>query len=135
MKIAIFSGSFDPIHEGHISLIKKANKLFDLLYIVVSINPDKVYKYSLNERINLVKKKLLLEGLDNPILKNDGLTIDIAHSVGATYMIRGIRNSNDLSYEIELARQNQLLDNKIETIIFMSDLDKLDVSSSEIKKK
>lgn len=131
-RTAIYSGSFDPIHEGHLSILKKANNLFDKIYVVVSNNPEKNSK-SLEARAAQITQFLQDHNVKFSVVINAGLTVDIAHQLGAHYLIRGVRNELDLKYELALAQQNQQLAPDIETIFFLADADKVEISSTSIR--
>lgn len=133
-KIAIFPGSFDPIHNGHIHVIKKASKLFDYLFITISINLKKDNAYNINERFDAVSKKIKSLKLKNvKVIISKGFTVDLAKKVNAKYIVRGVRNSNDFKEEVLNASVNKKLNSKIETICFFSDEAYRLTSSSSIK--
>ena len=130
MKKAIYPGSFDPIHKGHINIIKKASKLFDELLVVVSNNPEKNNQNDINERLNKVISSI--EGLKNvkAISNNKTLTSKLASSLDISFLVRSGRNDIDFKYELELAAANKHLNNNLETIMFFPDLDDVDYSST-----
>lgn len=130
---AIFPGSFDPIHKGHIDIIKRASKLFDVLYVVVSINIDKKQS-NLEKRFLEVKAKIKSLKLKNVFVeKNNSLTVDFAKKYKCQYLVRSIRNELDMKYEIDLAQANYYLNNKLETIFFVSDPLLKKISSTGMK--
>ncbi|GAA5414649.1 pantetheine-phosphate adenylyltransferase [Ureaplasma ceti] len=133
-RTAIYSGSFDPIHEGHLSILIKANALFDKVYVVVSNNPDK-NSNSLEMRAQQIQQFLQDHNVQFDVIINSGLTVDIAHQLDAHYLIRGLRNELDLKYELALAQQNQKLAPDIETVFFLADADKVQISSTSIRNK
>jgi pantetheine-phosphate adenylyltransferase len=117
MKVALFPGSFDPITIGHEDLIKRAVPLFDIIIVAIGINSTKKYQYSIEQRIEFLK----LTFSNYPTIEitpYEGLTIDFCQSVGAQYILRGIRNSNDYLYENSIAQMNKAMDKDIETIFF-----------------
>ncbi len=133
MKIAMFPGSFDPIHKGHLDIVKRASKLFDKLYVVVSINVDKT-QANLDERYNNVKKTIDKLKLKNVIVaKNNKLTIDFAKKNKCQYLVRSLRNVNDFKYELMVAQANYKLNRKLETIFFISNPSLVNISSHAIK--
>jgi pantetheine-phosphate adenylyltransferase len=117
MKVALFPGSFDPITIGHEDLIKRAVPLFDIIIVAIGINSSKKYQYSIEQRIEFLK----LTFSKHPTIEitpYEGLTIDFCQSVGAQYILRGIRNSSDYLYENSIAQMNKAMDKDIETIFF-----------------
>jgi pantetheine-phosphate adenylyltransferase, bacterial len=105
MTTAVLTGSFDPVTEGHVKLLDEALKLFDAVHVVMLINPDKVYTFSEEERFSRLKEAFSgYEGVTVAFSK--GYAADYVKSVGAELMVRGIRNSADLPYELELRRKN-----------------------------
>lgn len=118
-KKAVITGSFNPVTSGHLFLLEQAQKLFDEVYMVILVNPEKTYKLSLEERLSLLKDAV--KPFDNvKIFAYDGFACDFCLSVGANLMLRGVRNDKDLQYELDLRRQN--LEYKgIDTMILVTD--------------
>lgn len=132
MKVAIYPGSFDPITNGHLDIIKRASKLFDKLIVLVSVNSKKKYVLSLKERQDIVSK--VIEGIDNVEVDSSNLlTLDYAKSVGACAIIRGVRSHKDFDAEMELFQFNHTINNEIETILLFPSANNLFLSSSSIK--
>lgn len=132
MKVAIYPGSFDPITNGHIDIIKRTIKMFDKVYICVANNIKKNYVFTLEERINLVKESLKdIKGIE--VIHTEDLVINVAKEVGAQVMIRGLRAVSDFEYEFVLAEANSYIDNNIETIFLMASTGNGFISSSAIK--
>lgn len=130
---AMFPGTFDPIHKGHIDVIKRASKLFDKLYVVVSVN---IYKKSTNclKRIELAKKAVAKLHLNNvEVIGNPGLTVDFAKKNGISVIIRGIRDEKDASYEINMAQVNHALNKNIETMLILPRENLKKLSSTSIR--
>lgn len=132
MKTAVLTGSFDPVTKGHIYLLEQALQLFDKVYIAMLINPDKTYTYSESERLCMLNDAI--KGIDNAIAKSyNGYAVDFCKEVGAKIMVRGVRNADDLAYELKLRKQN--LDfGDINTLFLLSDELHKSISSTEIKK-
>jgi len=129
---AVFAGSFDPPTNGHLDIIQRACKLFSSIDIVVSINPEKKYMFSDEERIAMMKE--LIKGFDNVTVHGyKGLIVNYCKQVDAKVLIRGIRSSNDFGYEFDLALMNQNLNPDIETIFFQTKEKYTIVKSSSIK--
>ena len=129
---AVFPGSFDPPTNGHLDIIHRASKLFDNLDVLISVNPNKQYMFSEQERLDMLTT--LLKDYKNVQIHDwEGLIVNYAKQVGANVLIRGIRSINDFSYEFELAHMNQKLNPEIETM-FLPCKEKFGiVKSSSIK--
>ena len=129
---AVFAGSFDPPTNGHLDIIKRASKLFDTIDVVVSVNPDKKYMFSQEERLSMLKE--LVKEIGNvSVHAYEGLIVNYAKQNGAKVLVRGVRSTNDFSYEFELASMNQNLNPDIETVFFQSRDKYAIVKSSSIK--
>lgn len=130
MKIAVVTGSFDPISIGHLDIIKRASKMFDKLYVVAFINEKKEYFFTEDERLDMMK--LAVKDLGNVTADfSSGFACDYCLKVGAQCMVRGIRDVKDYLYEVDLARQN--LDFKgIDTLFLLANNT---VNSKEIREK
>lgn len=117
---AVYAGSFDPITLGHMSVIERAAKLFDNLWIIVANNPDKNYMLTLEERKGLVEEAVResRSSLDHVTIIEGGnvFTVQHAKALGAQYMVRGIRTASDLEYETTLKEVNHDIEPTIETI-------------------
>ena len=129
---AVFPGSFDPPTNGHLDIIQRASKLFDDVDVLISVNPNKNYMFTEQERLRMLQE--LLKNYKNvQIHVWEGLIVNYAKEVGAKVLIRGIRSSNDFSYEFELAHMNQNLNPQIETMFLPSKEKWGVVKSSSIK--
>lgn len=115
---AIFPGSFDPITNGHLDVIKRGIKLFDELIVAVGNSPLKNELFTLEERVEMIKP--LIKDIPGVSVQSyDCLTVEYAASVGATVMLRGLRNLTDVQYEFQLAMTNRAVAG-IETIFVMT---------------
>ena len=139
MTTGIVAGSFDPITHGHTWLIREACNLLERLYVVVGINPSKKYYFSSEQRRHLVEatlKSSLSEEqfakVEVVYLEND-LLINFATSIGADYIVRGIRNSEDFNYESQLRLVNRKINPSVETLFFIPPVELTEVSSSTVK--
>ena len=132
MKIDVYPGSFDPITNGHLDIIKRASKLFDKLYVLVSVNSKKKYLLSIEERKEIVEKSV--KDLKNvEVRSSSSLTLDFARSVNACSIVRGVRSYKDFDAEMELFQFNHTIDNNIDTILLFPSANNLFLSSSRIK--
>ncbi|AGM24765.1 pantetheine-phosphate adenylyltransferase [Spiroplasma chrysopicola] len=131
---AMFPGSFDPIHDGHLNIIKKAIKLFPTLYVVVSNNLEKTVQTNINLRAEKVKAICAEISPNITVLINDTiLTSSLAEQLGINYVIRGLRNNNDLKYELELSYAMKKLNPQLETIFLIADYGLNEISSTFLK--
>lgn len=132
MRIAMFPGSFDPPTNGHIDIIERASRLFDSIYVVVSENISKSTMFTAEERRKMLEE--CVSPFDNvKVFVHSGLTVDFALAHGVSVMLRGVRNSSDCSFELELAMNNRLITSKVETLFFPSDPKQFLVRSSSVK--
>ena len=136
-KIAIYPGTFDPITFGHIDVIKKSLKLVDKLIVGVSNGKTKSYLFSLNERIQIVKKALFNDLNYNKkkikVINFNNLTTSLCKKYKSNLILRGLRAVSDFEYEFQLAGMNRKLNNNIETIFLMSDVENQIISSRFVK--
>ena len=136
-KSAIYPGTFDPITFGHIDVIKKSLKVVDKLIVAITDNIHKDYLFSIEERIEMVKKSLFVDLKLNKnkikIISFDDLTIKICKKYKASLIIRGLRAVSDFEYEFQLAGMNRKLNQNIETIFLMSDVENQIISSRLVK--
>lgn len=131
-RIGIYPGTFDPITNGHLDIIHRGIKLFDVLYVVIPNNIQKNTLFTVDERIDLLKE--VLKDYDNVIItKTDQLTVDFAKEVGAFAMLRGLRMVSDFEYELQLSAINKMMNEEVETVFIMSSHDLSFLSSSSVK--
>ena len=133
MKIAIYPGTFDPITNGHLDVIKRSAILFDKLIIgVASDNNDKKTMFSLNERIKFIKESV--NNFDNvEVSEFNGLLMHFVESKDAIVIIRGLRVLSDFEYEFKMAMMNRGLNEKITTLFLMPHRKYVHISSSLVK--
>ena len=131
-RIGIYPGSFDPIHKGHIDIINRATKLVDKLFIAVADSPHKNPMFNLDERREMIEQEFSKEtGIE--VIAFNNLLVDLADSLNAQLLIRGLRAVSDFEYEFQLAGMNRKLNNNIETIFLMSDVENQIISSKFVK--
>jgi len=123
MRRAIFPGSFDPLTNGHLDVIKRSLPLFDEIIIAVLNNPDKSPLFSVEERCRMIEEILVSVKNGDCCLIVDsfsGLTAEFAKAKQATAIIRGIRAVSDYEYELRMALMNRKLEPTIETVFLMA---------------
>jgi pantetheine-phosphate adenylyltransferase len=122
-RIGLYPGTFDPIHNGHLDLIRRALRLVDRLVIGVAINSGKGPMFSLEERVEILKSETakLENGGEVVVHPYAGLTLTAARDVGATVILRGLRAVADFEFEFQMTAMNQQLDRDIETVFLMAD--------------
>lgn len=132
-KIALFPGSFDPFTNGHLNTVERASRLFDTVIIGVFTNTSKKPLFSSVEKKQLIEESI--KHLPNVIVSthSEGLTVQIAKELGATFLIRGVRNIEDYEYEKSISFMNKQMSPDIETVFLLADEAFSSVSSSMIK--
>ena len=131
-KTVVYPGSFDPLTNGHLDIIRRASKLFDRVIVAALNNDAKNPAFSLEERSDMIKKCTA----DLPNVEVDffhGLLVDFARKKGATALVKGLRAVSDYEYELQMAMLNKHIDPKLETIYFMADIQNSFLSSSSVK--
>lgn len=122
-RIGLYPGTFDPLHNGHLDLIRRALKVVDTLAIGVAINSGKGPMFSLEQRVEMLvsETRRLAEGREIVVHPYEGLTVTAAKEVGAGVILRGLRAVADYEFEFQITAMNQQLDSNIETIFLMAD--------------
>jgi pantetheine-phosphate adenylyltransferase len=115
---AIYSGTFDPVTLGHLDVIHRAASLFERLVVAVAVAHHKKTLFSLAERMALLQASLAAQ-TSIEIVSFDGLVVDCCRQVGASAIVRGIRNGSDMDYESQMAQMNRKLAPAIETIFML----------------
>ena len=132
MKIAIYPGSFDPITNGHLDILKSGSEIFDKVIIAVSYNLNKKGFLSVEERIELIKKSVAhFENVEVDAF--EGLTIEYAKKKGADILLRGLRTSFDFEYELQLSQTNNALYNDLKTVFLITKPEYNFISSSMVR--
>ncbi len=131
-KIAVYPGTFDPITNGHLDVIKRGLRMFDRVIVAVGINPGKEPLFSFDERIDMIKE--VLNGTQRvEVAGFEGLLVDFAREVGACAILRGLRAVSDFEYELQRALMNRKLDRCIETVFLMTGFRWIYISSTIVK--
>ena len=132
MKSAIFPGSFDPFTRGHEAIVEQALRLFDRVVIAVGENVSKKSLLSPKQRLRLIED-LYADESRVECISYRSLTIDVAREVGASAIIRGVRNTLDFEYERTMAQTNRRLAPELETVLLFTPAELMDVSSSTVR--
>ena len=133
MKVAIYPGSFDPITNGHLDILKRSLEIFDKVIVLIAVNPKKKYFFTVEERKNMILDSVEELGLKNvEVDVTDGLTVKYAKEHNAKHLIRGLRAVTDFEYEFQIASANEFADKEIDMIFFMARNETTFISSSTI---
>jgi pantetheine-phosphate adenylyltransferase len=132
VRCAVYAGTFDPITWGHVSVIERSAALFDELCVVIAVNPRKEPLFSAEERLALITA--VTEHVPNVHCAiTSGYVVEHARSLGARYLVRGVRGVTDMEAELTLSRLNHQLAPEIETVFVPARMDLAEVSSSRLK--
>lgn len=131
-KIAVFPGSFDPITQGHVSVVKRAAGLFDEIIVAIGVNSEKRAMFSVDIRKSWIERVFA----DLPHVRVElyvGLTVDFCAKVQAGYILRGLRTAADFEFERGIGQVNKLLASKIETVFLLTEAKYTPISSSIVR--
>ena len=132
MRIAVYPGSFDPVTNGHIDVIKRALKIFDKVIVTVGDNPGKEPTFTTEERLEMLKEST--KNLKNVELDSfSGLLLDYVKSKDSRIIIRGLRAVSDFDFEFQRALMNRVVNDKIETVFIMTKEHYVYLNSSIVK--
>ncbi len=129
---ALFPGTFDPIHYGHVDIARRASRLFDELYVAVYDRPLKNLLFSPEERLALVKQTFSGEAKIH-VIGYSGLTVDVCHEIGAQVVVRGLRVFSDFEYEFRMALANHRLAPDVEVMALITSEEHTFLSSSTVR--
>ncbi len=130
--IAIYPGTFDPVTNGHIDIIKRAKKIFDKVVVAVALSKDKNPMFLLEQRVNFLKESVKdICGVE--VESFDSLLVDFAEEKGIKTIIRGLRAVSDFEYELQMGYANNFLNREIDTIYLMPSLKNAFISSSVVR--
>ena len=132
-RIGVYPGSFDPLTNGHLDIIRRASKLFDHLIVAVLVNTSKKNAiFTMEERVALIRK--CTDQMPNVEVKMfDGLLVDFVNEHHAVAIVKGLRAVSDYEYELQMAALNKHIDKNVETIFLMADIQNSFLSSSIVK--
>jgi pantetheine-phosphate adenylyltransferase len=134
MATAIYPGSFDPITNGHIDIVRRAHKLFSKLYVAIVANPNKNSLFTAEERVEITQAALAEAGIPGlEVVSYHGLLIDCAKIHSADAIVRGLRANSDFEYEFQMALTNRDLASEFESVFFMTAKKYSFLSSSIVK--
>ncbi|HEY7736618.1 MAG TPA: pantetheine-phosphate adenylyltransferase [Candidatus Limnocylindrales bacterium] len=137
MRVAVYPGSFDPITNGHVDVIRRASTVFDRIIVGVLANPRKQPLLATDDRIELIREALGESagslGAQIEVEAFDGLTVDFCHAREASFIVRGLRAISDFETEIQLAHNNRRLAPDVDTVFLMTSVEHGYVSSSLVK--
>ena len=132
MRRAVYPGTFDPVTNGHLDIIKRAAKQFDEVIVGVLLNSSKSPLFSVEERVNILNE--VLKDMPNVTVRSfDGLSVNFVKECNAGAIIRGLRATTDFEYEMQMAHMNHVLDKDIDTMFFITNLKYAYLSSSTVK--
>lgn len=134
MTTAVYAGSFDPMTRGHASVVVMAAKLFHHVRVLVADNPAKQPLFAAAERVRLARATLR-EVPNVSVAHTRGLVVEHARRIGATHLLRGVRDLADVGSELELAAANQALAPELATVFLPAQAELAVVSSSELKRR
>jgi len=136
VRIAVYPGSFDPITNGHLDVVRRAARVFDRVVVAVLANPRKSPLLDADHRVAVIRASIAAEpdlaGIVD-VETFDGLTVTFCHTVGAGFLVRGLRAIADFETELQLAHNNHHLAPDVDTVFFMTSLEHSYVSSSLVK--
>jgi pantetheine-phosphate adenylyltransferase len=131
-RVAVYTGTFDPVHLGHLDVIDRGRRIFDRIIVGVGTNPDKAPFFSMEERVELVRR--VIAAFPNVSVQPfEGLAVAFVREVGARVMLRGLRTTSDMETEFTMSLMNLNLDPEIETVFLMATENYSHVSSSLLR--
>ena len=137
MRIAVYPGSFDPITNGHVDVLRRAAAVFDRVVVAVLVNPRKATVDSADDRVETIRatiaEALSEDGDRIEVVAFDGLTVDLCRRIGARWLVRGLRAVADFEAELQMAHTNRKMAPAVDTVFFMTALEYAYLSSSLVR--
>jgi pantetheine-phosphate adenylyltransferase len=136
MRIALYPGSFDPVTNGHLDVLARAVAVFDQVVVAVLANPRKTPLLPTETRVVVLETAIRDAGIDHDhatVATFEGLTVEAAHAHGAKWIVRGLRAISDFEVEMQLAHNNRVLADDVDSVFFMTAVENGYVSSSLVK--
>src|ERR1051325_2439286 len=133
IRTGVYPGTFDPITRGHMDIIRRGAKLVDRLVIGVTTNPSKSPMFTIEERMEMVKRETADIRGEIHVVSFDSLLMDFAEREGANMIVRGLRAVADFEYEYQMAGMNQQLNDRVETVFLMADVSLQPIASRLVK--
>lgn len=133
MRVGVYPGTFDPVTLGHMDIIQRGTRLVDKLVIGVTTNPSKSPMFSLEERLEMVRRETADLGDAVEVVAFNALLMKFAQKQGASVIVRGLRAVADFEYEYQMAGMNQQLNDQIETVFLMADVSLQPIASRLVK--
>jgi pantetheine-phosphate adenylyltransferase len=132
-RIGVYPGTFDPITFGHLDIIRRGAKLVDQLVVGVTTNASKSPMFTVEERLEMVRREVAAIDGAISVVSFDSLLMDFAEREGASMIVRGLRAVADFEYEYQMAGMNQQLNNRVETVFLMADVALQPIASRLVK--
>ena len=118
LAVALYPGSFDPVHNGHLDIIDRARRMFRRVVVGVARNVEKEPMFAVADRVAMIRTAAAHAGVE--VMSFEGLTVDFAHRLGAGVIVKGLRAMMDFEYELKMAAMNKRLRPEIETVFMMT---------------
>jgi pantetheine-phosphate adenylyltransferase len=118
-RVAVYTGAFDPVHLGHLEIIRRGSRLFDQLVVGVGVNPEKSSFLPIEERVSLLER-VVAKWPNVEVRPFSGLAVRFVHDLGAAVMLRGLRTLSDMEYEFTMSLMNLNLDPTIDTVFLLA---------------
>ncbi len=132
MQKALYAGSFDPFTNGHLDILKQATQIFDTVIIAVANNSEKKSFLPLEKRLEIIRKST--SDINNLVIDSfEGLTVEYAKKYGVNVLVRGVRNSTDFEYELQISGVNQTLAPDIKTVLLTPKPENSFISSTVVR--